>query len=114
MKKSEKAQFELDLKNILYLIEDTQEQGAMIAILEKYNDSMPDGKIKDALQKAYYKIAKNNYYAKVDFLIKDILNGKGDRETRKKIPELLKELRPSIEAGQKKWYEKLIGLSDWT
>ena len=106
----DKANMELILKNILYYIEDEQEQQKMIAILEKYNKLLPDGKYRDKVQTAYYKVAKKDYYEKVDFLVRDILNGKIDtEETKAKIRAMINELKPSVEAGQKTyWIRRLV------
>lgn len=111
----DKANLELILKNILYYIEDEQEQAKMIAILERYNDELPDGKLKDKIQKTYCKVAKRSYYEKVDFLINDILNGKIDtKEVKAKVKAMINELKPSVEVAQKTWWEKLMGLGEWS
>ena len=110
----DKANMDLVLKNILYYIEDEQEQARVIAILERYNDELPDGKVKDRIQKAYCKVAKRSYYEKVDFLINDILNGKDTKEVKTKVKEMINELKPSVEVAQKSWWEKLIGLGEWS
>lgn len=111
----DKANLELILKNVLYYIEDEQEQAKMIAILERYNDELPDGKLKDKIQKTYCKVAKRSYYEKVDFLINDILNGKIDtKEVKAKVKAMINELKPSVEVAQKTWWEKLMGLGEWS
>ena len=111
----DKANIELILKNILYYVEDEHEQQKMIDILEKYNNMLPDGKYKDKVQTAYYKVAKKDYYEKVDFLVRDILNGKIDtEETMVTIRAMINELKPSVEIGQKTWWQKLCGLGNWT
>ena len=88
MSNKEKANWELTLKNILYYIEDTKEQEKMIGILNKYNDMLPDGKIKDSIQK-FFLNSKKSYYDKVDYLIDDILNGKNDDGRKKILSECL-------------------------
>ena len=109
----EKYQIEATLKNILYFIDDVKEQEKMLEILQNYNNSMPDGKLRDALQKGLLK-AKKDYYSKVDFLVNDILDAKTFPKNREKISKLLQEIKPIVEKGEKSFWEKLVGLFSWS
>lgn len=109
----EKANWELTLKNILYYIEDPTEQEKMLGILNKYNDMLPDGKLKDAVQRFFQK-GKKTYYEKVDYLIKDILTGKGDKERNKVLSQMLAEMQPVVEQAERTFWDKLIDLFKWS
>ena len=109
----EKYQIEATLKNILYFVDDANEQNRMISILEKYNNEMPDGKFKDWLQKQLYK-TKGDYYAKVDFLVDDLLSGKNVKNHKDKINQLIQELKPIVEKGEKSFWEKFCNLFNWS
>jgi hypothetical protein len=109
----EKANWELTLKNILYYIEDPAEQNKMIGILNKYNEMLPDGKFKDAVQRFFLK-GKKTYYEKVDYLIDDILTGKGDKERNKVLSQMLIEMQPVVEQAERTFWDKLIDLFKWS
>lgn len=113
MKNAEKASWELTLKNILYYIEDSAEQEKMLGILKKYNDLLPDEKIKEAIQN-FILSKKKNYYDKVDYLIKDILNGKGDKDRKKILSQMLAELKPVVEQAERTFWDKLTDLFKWS
>ena len=55
MSNKQKAQWEVALKQILYFVEEPEEQNRMVEILKKYNDQLPDGKLRDGLQKLILK-----------------------------------------------------------
>ena len=105
----EKANWELTLKNILYFIEDQKEQEKVINILIKYEQKIPDGKIKNYFQKLGLN-SKKDYYSKIDYLVDDILEGKLDDETRKILNEMLNELKPTVEKAEKTFWERLISI----
>ena len=113
MNNKDKANWELTLKNILYYIENPADQDKMIDILNKYNDMLPDGKLKDAVQKFLLK-GKKTYYEKVDFLINDILNGKGDNERKKVLSQMLLEMQPIVEQAERTFWNKLMDLFKWS
>lgn len=113
MKTAEKASWELTLKNILYYIEDPAEQEKMLGILKKYNDLLPDEKIKEAIQN-FILSKKKNYYDKVDYLIKDILNGKGDKDRKKILSQMLAEMKPVVEQAERTFWDKLTDLFKWS
>lgn len=113
MKNNEKASWELTLKNILYYVEDTNDQEEMLGILNKYNDKLPDGKLKDSAQKFFYK-HKKSYYEKVDFLIDDILSGKGDKKRNEVLSQMLQEIKPTVEKAEKSFWDKLTDLFKWS
>lgn len=96
MSSKEKAKWEVTLKNILYYVDDAKEQDRMLDILKKYNDRLPDGKLKDGFQNLILK-SKKDYYDKVDHLVDDILSGKLDNEKKKVLSEMLSELQPIVE-----------------
>jgi len=113
MDRKQKKQLELTIKNILYFIEDTNEQKRMIAILQKYNDELPDSWIKDRFQKLILS-TKSNYFEIIDFLINDIFDGKIDDEKKKKINLMLVELKPNMEKAEKNIWDKLVKLFNWS
>ena len=113
MNNKDKANWELTLKNILYYIDNPADQDKMIEILNKYNDMLPDGKLKDTVQKFLLK-GKKTYYEKVDFLIDDILNGKGDNERKKILSQMLEEMKPIVEQAERTFWNKLIDLFKWS
>lgn len=113
MKNAEKASWELTLKNILYYIEDPAEQEKMLGILNKYNDMLPDGKFKDAVQKFFLK-GKKTYYEKVDYLIDDILSGKGDKDRNKILSKMLADMKPVVEQAERTFWDKLMDLFKWS
>lgn len=114
MSNKEKANLELTLKNLLYCVDDANEQNKMISILEEYNDKLPDGKVKDWLQKLFLKMTKKDYYSKVDYLVDDILSGKLDNEKKKIIYEMLNKLQPVVEKAEKSFWDKLCDLFKWS
>ncbi len=113
MKNTEKANWEVTLKNILYYIEDSTEQDKMLGILIKYNNELPDGKVKDSIQN-FILSKKKDYYDKVDYLIKDILNGKGDKKRNKVLSQMLAEMKPVVEQAERSFWDKLIDLFKWS
>ncbi len=113
MSSKEKANLELTLKNILYCVEEQEEQEKMLGILEEYNNKLPDGKIKDWFQRLFLK-AKKDYYSKVDFLVDDILSGKLDNEKKKIIYEMLEKLHPVVVQAERSFWDKLCDLFKWS
>ena len=109
----EKANCELTLKNILYYIEDPAAQDKMIGILNKYNDMLPDGKFKELVQKFFQK-GKKTYYEKVDYLIEDILTGKGNNERNKVLSQMLDEIKPVVEKAERTFWDKVKDLFKWS
>lgn len=105
----EQANWEITLKNILYYIEDETEQQKVIDILIKYEKKIEDNKIKNCFQKVIYQ-SKKDYYSKVDFLIKDILDGKWDSNTKKILANMLLELKPNVEKAEKTFWDRLISI----
>ena len=93
----------------MYFIEDQKEQEKVINILIKYEEKIPDGKIKNYFQRLVLN-SKKDYYAKVDHLVDDILEGKLDNETRKILNEMLNELKPTVEKAEKTFWERLISI----
>ena len=92
----EKYQIEATLKNILYFVDDVNEQNRMIW-----------------LQKQLYK-TKGDYYAKVDFLVDDLLNEKNIKNHKDKINQMIQELKPIVEKGEKSFWEKFCNLFNWS
>ena len=114
MSGKQKAKWEVALKEILYFVEDPTEQDRMVEILKKYNDKLPDSKIKDAYQKLILN-TKRDYYDKVNYLIDDILNGnKADNNINKVVTELLNEIKPIVEKAEKTFWDKLYDLFTWS
>ena len=113
MDKKEKLRLELQIKQILYYVENKTEQEKMIAILEKYNDKMPDSKLKDFFDK-WVKKTKKDYFDKVDFLLKDIFDGKIENSDKKLINEMLKEMQPIVEKAEKTIWDKFLDLFSWS
>lgn len=105
----EQANWEITLKNILYYIEDENEQQKVIDILIKYEKKIEDNRIKNSFQKIFYK-SKKDYYSKVDFLIKDILDGKWDFNTKQILADMLLELKPNVEKAEKTFWDRLISI----
>lgn len=112
MRNKDKANWELTLKNILYFV-DEGEQENMLTILKKYNDQLPDGPIKDWFQKLKLN-AKKTYYEKVDYLVEDILNGGNDIERKKLLSQLLDEIKPIIDKAERNFWDKLKDLFKWS
>lgn len=112
MIKKEKAQWEATLKNILYFVDDPTKQETLLEILNKYNDMLPDGKLRDRFQ-TYLLSKKKDYYDKVDFLISDILNGKSDNTRNRVLQNLLNEIKPIVEQAEKTFWDNLLGLFSW-
>ena len=108
-----KAQWEVTLKNILYYVEDSTEQDKMLGILKKYNDQLPDGKLKDTWEKIILS-TKKSYYDKVDYLISDILSGKLDNEKRRILSAMLNEIKPIVEHAERTFWDKLCALFRWS
>lgn len=113
MGNKEKYQIEATLKNLLYFVEDKQEQDRMISVLEKYNGLMPDNKVADWLQKQWYK-TKNDYYSKVDFLVNDMLDSKSIKQNKDKIKLMMQELESTIIIAEKSFWDKLCDLFKWS
>lgn len=113
MSSKEKANYELTLKNLLYFVTDEIEQNKMIAILNEYNDQLPDGRIRDLFQKLIYN-TKKDYYAKVDYLVDDILGGKMDAEKKKVLSQLVEKLKPTVEHAERSFWDKLCDLFKWS
>lgn len=84
----------------------------MISTLKKYNDKIPNGKIKDKVQ-SFILNHKKDYYEKVDYLISDILNGKKDENRFSIISEMLNELQPILEQAERTFLDKLRDLFKW-
>lgn len=104
----EKANWEMTLKNILYYVDENDQQ-RVLDILVKYEEKIPDNKIKNFIQKIILK-SKKDYYSKVDYLVDDILDGKFDNNTRKVLNQLILELKPDIEKAEKTFWERLISI----
>ena len=102
----EKAQWEVTLKNILYYV-DENEQDKVLEILKKYEEKIPDNRIKNFLQKKILN-SKKDYYSKVDYLVDDILEGKLDDNTKKVLNELLNELQPPIKKAEENFWQRLL------
>lgn len=113
MKEKDKAHWEMTLKNILYFVDDVDDQKNMIDILIKYNDQLPDGKLKDKFQKLILN-GKKSYFDKVDYLVSDILNGGDDCERKKILSELLDEIKPTVEKAERNFWDKLKDLFKWS
>lgn len=113
MNNKDKANWELTLKNILYYVDDSAEQDKMVGILNKYNEMLPDGKLKDAVQR-FILSKKKSYYDKVDYLINDILNGKCDDERKKVLSQMLDEIKPIVEKAERTFWDKLRDLFKWS
>ena len=86
----EKADIEFTLKNILYFVDD-EDKERVIEILEKYEEEIPDNLVVDFLQKCKRKRIED-YYDKVDYLVRDILHCKDNWKNKNKIKELVLEL----------------------
>lgn len=113
MKENEmKKRLEATLEGILYFVSE-DEQDSMLAIVKKYNDRLPDSKIKDKWESIIFNI-KKDYYSKMEALIKDIIDSKYDTNNKKIISEMLDELQPGIEHGQKSFWNKLKDLFKWS
>lgn len=104
----EKANWEMTLKNILYYVDENDQQ-RVLDILVKYEEKIPDNKIKNFIQKIILK-SKKDYHSKVDYLVDDILDGKFDNNTRKVLNQLILELKPDIEKAEKTFWERLISI----
>lgn len=104
----EKANWEMTLKNILYYVNESDQQ-SVLDILIKYEEKLPDSRIKDCIQKFILK-SKKDYYSKVDYLVDDILDGKFDDNTRKILNQLILELKPKIEKAEKSFWERLVSI----
>ncbi len=78
-----------------------------------FNDMLPDGKFKDAVQRFFLK-GKKTYYEKVNYLIEDILTGKGDKERNKVLSQMLTEMQPVVEQAERTFWDKLIDLFKWS
>jgi len=111
--KKEKKQLEVQIKQILYFVENKTEQGKMIAILEEYNNKIPDGGLKDKIQKWIGK-TKKDYFDKADFLVGDIFDGNLGVNEKKIIKEMIGKIRPIIEQAEKSLWEKFINLFNWS
>jgi NADPH-dependent glutamate synthase beta subunit-like oxidoreductase len=111
--KKEKKQLEVQIKQILYFVENKTEQGKMIAILEEYNNKIPDGGLKDKIQKWIGK-TKKDYFDKVDFLVGDIFDGNLGVNEKKIIKEMIGKIRQIIEQAEKSLWEKFINLFNWS
>lgn len=112
MKNKDKANWEITLKNILYFV-DESEQSKMIETLNKYNNQLPDGPVKDWLQKVKLDTRKT-YYDKVDCLVHDILHGGNDIERKKVLLQLLEEIKPTVESAERNFWDKLKDLFKWS
>lgn len=113
MKEKEKANWELTLKNILYFVEDESDREEMLCILEKYNERLPDGKIRDKFQK-YILSKKKTYYEKVDYLVDDLLSGGKEQDRKKVLSDLLDEIKPAVEKAERSFWDKLKDLFKWS
>ncbi|MDE6240979.1 MAG: hypothetical protein K2M08_01000 [Anaeroplasmataceae bacterium] len=113
MDKKERKQIEVTLKNILYFIDDSEEQQRVIKVLENCENKMPDSKIKNAIDRIIKKF-KTDYYSIVDHLVDDILSSPIGNKEKQTIFNMLNELKPSIEKGNKSFFEKLIDLFKWS
>lgn len=98
----------MTLKNILYYVDENDQQ-RVLDILVKYEEKIPDNKIKNFIQKIILK-SKKDYYSKVDYLVDDILDGKLDDKTKNILNDLLLELKPDIEKAEKTFWERLISI----
>lgn len=105
----EKANLEITLKNILYFIDDEKEQEKVIEILKKYEERFPDSRIKNFFQRHILN-SKNDYYSKVDYLVKDILECKIDNNVRVILNEMINEIKPTVEKAEKTFWERLISI----
>lgn len=104
----EKANWEMTLKNILYYVDENDQQ-RVLDILVKYEKKITDSKLKDCFQKIIFH-TKKDYYSKVDLLVHDILEGKLDDKTKNILNDLLLELKPDIEKAEKTFWERLISI----
>lgn len=108
----EKASLELTLKNILYYVPESKHT-EIINILRKYEEKIPDSKLKNLIQKIVLK-RHNDYYEQVDLLVKDILEGKLNKETKKVISDLVDALKPYVEEAERTFWDKLKDLFSWS
>ena len=113
MEKKEKKQIEVMLKHILYFIEDPKEQNRVIEILENCESKMGDSRFKNNFDKIIKKF-KNNYFDLIDHLVSDILSSNIHNEEKKIIYEMLEDLKPTIEKGERTFLEKLRDLFTWS
>lgn len=115
MKTKEKANLEVTLKNILYYVEDEDDQKKMVEILKKYNEQLPDGRIKDKLQKFILE-TKKSYYDQVDYLVSDILDcsKKSDDEIKKVVSNMLNEIKGILEKAERTFWDRLCDLFKWS
>ena len=105
----EHASWEITLKNILYYIEDEKEQQKVIEILTKYEEKIQDNRFKNCFQKLILN-TKKDYYAKVDYLIADILEGKWEPNIKHILADMLLELKPDVEKAEKTFWDRLISI----
>ena len=105
----EKGTWELRVKNILYSIENKKEQEQILEILHKYEEKIPDGKLKNLFQKMFLK-RKKDYYSKVDYLIDDILEGNIDIATKKILAAMLIEIKKVVESNEKSFWDRLFSI----
>lgn len=114
MANKQKAKWEVALKEILYFVEEPEEQNRMVEVLKKYNDQLPDSKLRDGLQKLILN-AKKDYYDKVDYLIDDILHGgKSENDRNRIITDLLNEIKPTVEKAERTMWDKICDLFKWS
>lgn len=116
MNKHEKKIIEITLKGILYYITDSHEQEKVLNILKTCEANMNDSKLKNKIDDILYKF-KNDYFARVDFLIDDIISSKMTNGNKKIIYEMIEELQPAIEENQKNksgFWDNLRNLFKWS
>lgn len=113
MTTKEKEIMELALKNILYHIEDLDEQKKMISMLEDCEKQFPDSKIKNLIEKIILK-SKKGYCKKVDYLIDIILDDVSNKEQKNTIYRLLEQIKPFVEKAEKNMWDKLMNLFKWS
>lgn len=112
MDKKEIAQLKSKFGAILYFVEDESEQEKMISILKKYNEQLKDSKIKEIIDYIMIK-KKKNYYDLVEYLIKDIFDGKMSDNKKKAIYSMLDEIQPIVEKAERSTWDKIRDYFNW-
>lgn len=103
-----KMKYKGKLYSLLCLVEDENKQKQVIDLLSRYEQKIPDSKIKDALQKMLRKNKK--YDSLCDSYVNDLLDNRLDANTRNILANLLEELRSIVENDSKNWWDTFI---DW-
>ncbi|MDD4154736.1 MAG: hypothetical protein PHT30_04955 [Bacilli bacterium] len=101
----ERTQLKAKFLYLISLVED-KDQDSVIEVLESTEDLLPDGKLKDKIQKALRR--RKKYYDKADNAISDILDTPLNDNDRKIILDCLLRIRKIIEKSQTTLWDQIM------